>query len=59
MYNEDETLRESILDERRTLLLGKYEERRGSGRKRVFIMERQECQEAVYFGRQEVLGLGV
>jgi len=37
MYNEDRTLREPTLDERRTLLLGKYEERRGSGGREVLM----------------------
>ena len=38
MCNEDGTLREPTLDERRTLLPGKYEEGRGSGREGVFIV---------------------
>ena len=40
MCNEDGALRESTLDERRTLLPGKYEERRGSGGREVLIVGR-------------------
>jgi len=41
--NEDGILREPTLDERRTLLQGKYEEERGSGGRELLIVGRRRA----------------
>ena len=56
MCSEDGILREPTLDERRTLLQGKYEEGRGRGGREVLIAGRQGAK--TKFGRREALGFG-